>query len=459
MTRGSITLNETVEIGIQLCEALSEAHGKGVIHRDLKPQNIFIDETGRATLMDFGISRLATLTGLTRGSQLMGTPRYMSPEQVSGGKKELDHRSDIYSLGIVLYELSTNQVPFSGEAPVEVAMRHIQEAPRPPRERNARIPVSLEKLILTCLEKDPASRYDSARALGTALKAVAQDVGIDTQSMPSFGSGLDEREATPSSRQALVSQGGEAEAPTLGVSQSPTTSRRHGVTIRTKAKGVKWLAVGLFGAAVIAALGLLWMFAFRGTPGESILLEEGDNAERSEPSPAGEAEATSGGVTYRQPPGESDRERATSATPVATSPVSLPVSISANPGTSIYVDGKHVGTVPPRVQVELTEGKHRIRYVIPGYDEHEETVTVGSKEGNSFSHQFSAFCVLRVVCQPYASVRLNGRDVGYTPVNLDKVREGEHRLVLHREGYETIEESVTVRPGQINRFQYSLVRR
>ena len=387
----------------------------------------------------------------------MGTPRYMSPEQVSGGKKELDHRSDIYSLGIVLYELCTNQVPFNGETPVEVAMRHIQEAPQPPRERNSRIPASLEKLILTCLEKDPGSRYDSAKALGIALKVVAQDVGIDTQSIPSFGSGSDERETTPSSRQALVSQGRGVEAPTLGVAQSPTTSRRHGVTIRTKAKNVKWLAVGLISAAVIAALGLLWMLAFRETPREPILLEEGDIAERDAPSPAGEAETSPGGVFSRQPSGESTRERAAAANPDAASSVSLSVSISANPGTSIYVDGKHVGTVP--VQVELTEGKHRIRYVIPEYDEHEETVTVRSKGGNSFSHQFSAFGVLRVVCQPYASVRLNGRDVGFTPVNLDKVREGEHRLVLHREGYETIEDSVTVRPGQINLFQYALVRR
>ena len=451
MERGSIALNETVDIGIQLCDALGEAHGKGVIHRDIKPQNIFIDEGGRATLMDFGISRLATLTGLTRGSQLMGTPRYMSPEQVSGGKTELDHRSDLYSLGIVLYELCTRQVPFSGETPVEVAIRHIQEKPQPPRELNARIPETLEKIILNCLEKDPGSRYDSAKELAVALQETAQVLGVETQEIPSLRQNFEERETTPRFIKARATSVVKDDVRAMSLPPALSPSRRHGVTIRTKVKKRKWLAGGLIGVAVIAALGFLWMFASRDTPREPELGVEG-----SEPMPL---EGTEQVGTSPQPSAEPESRSAletTSSTPL-TGPI--PVRISANPGTSIFVDGIAVGTVPPVVRYELAAGEHRIRYVIPDYDEFEETVNVSHGRDNRFSHRFPLFGVLRVVCRPYASVRLNGRDLGYTPVNLNKVREGEHRLVLHREGYETIEESVSVRPGQINLFRYSLVRR
>jgi hypothetical protein len=134
------------------------------------------------------------------------------------------------------------------------------------------------------------------------------------------------------------------------------------------------------------------------------------------------------------------------------------VRISANPGTEIFVDGERVGVVPPVVAIALVPGRHRILYRIPDYDELEEEVEVRIGAENSFSHRFPPYGVLRVVAQPYARVELDGKDLGFTPTNRPKVREGEHRLVLQREGFESIETTVLVKPGEVNLYQFEMKR-
>lgn len=475
--RGSLTLSEVSEIAVQLCDALSEAHRMGVIHRDIKPQNIFMDNTGRATLMDFGISRLATLTGLTRGSQLMGTPRYMSPEQVSK-KQELDHRTDIYSLGIVLYELCTRRVPFAGQTPVEVAIRHVQEAPEPPRSINAEVPPTMEKVILTCLEKDPNARYATAEALRAAVLTVAQESGVETRLIPSLGPASTPRgegsvEAAPGSApESFVKAPVQPRATPLGEAMegseggSSSTTSRLGVTLVTNPWGLVALVGGLVGivvAAVMASLFILGQGRDEGPVDSKRKVAE-------EPTKAGasggegladafDSESDTSMSPSRVEPAPSEANR---ARPAGERPAQAGyswVTVSSNPGTRVYVDGEHVGTIPPVVQRELREGRHRIRYLIPEYDDFEETVVVQSGQDNAFAHHFAPFGVLRVVCQPFASVRVDGREVGYTPINIKRVREGEHRLVLYREGFQTIDETVAVRPGLINLFQYTLVQR
>jgi hypothetical protein len=133
------------------------------------------------------------------------------------------------------------------------------------------------------------------------------------------------------------------------------------------------------------------------------------------------------------------------------------VTISANPGTEIYVDGKLAGKIPPIVSLTLPSGRHTFRYVLPDYDEYEETVDVLSNRKNAFSHRFPLFGSLRIVAVPYAQVHLDGKDLGFTPVNMDKVPEGTHELTLTREGFQTIQETIIVKPGEVNRFQYTLV--
>ncbi len=155
-----LPIEKIVSILRQCCAALSEAHAMGIVHRDLKPHNVMIDAAGDVRLMDFGIAMSQESKGLTRTGAIVGTPEYMSPEQAEG--KKVDHRSDIYSLGITIYEALTGVVPFSGSTQWEVIRRQIQDRVRPPRKLRAEIPAWIETMVLKCLEKDPGLRYQSA---------------------------------------------------------------------------------------------------------------------------------------------------------------------------------------------------------------------------------------------------------------------------------------------------------
>jgi serine/threonine protein kinase/Tfp pilus assembly protein PilF len=157
---GQLSVGKTLYVARQIGEGLAEAHRLGVIHRDLKPQNIMIDREGNARIMDFGIARSLKAKGLTEAGVMIGTPEYMSPEQVDG--KEADQRSDIYAFGIILYEMLTGQTPFQGDTPFSVALKQKAEAPPDPRKINPQIPEDLSRLILKCLEKEKDKRYQSA---------------------------------------------------------------------------------------------------------------------------------------------------------------------------------------------------------------------------------------------------------------------------------------------------------
>ena len=169
---GQLGAGRAVSIAKQVCEGLMEAHHLGVVHRDLKPQNIMVDEDGNARIMDFGIARSLKVKGITGAGVMIGTPEYMSPEQVEG--KEADKRSDIYSLGIILYEMLTGRVPFEGDTPFTIGVKHKSEIPRDPRELNTQIPQDLGRLVLKCLEKDKVNRYQSAVELHADLERVEQ---------------------------------------------------------------------------------------------------------------------------------------------------------------------------------------------------------------------------------------------------------------------------------------------
>jgi len=154
---GRMSPGQAVSIARQVCEGLAEAHRLGVIHRDLKPQNVMIDRDGNVKIMDFGIARSLKAKGITGAGIMIGTPEYMSPEQVEG--KDADERSDIYALGIVLYEMLTGKVPFEGETPLSVALKQKTEIPENPKAINTQITEDLSRLILRCLEKEKEKRY------------------------------------------------------------------------------------------------------------------------------------------------------------------------------------------------------------------------------------------------------------------------------------------------------------
>ncbi|HKF41463.1 MAG TPA: protein kinase [Thermoanaerobaculia bacterium] len=159
-----------LRISKQICAGLAAAHEVGVIHRDIKPQNIIIESTGGLKVMDFGIARLTQDRGMTATGTVVGTPDYMSPEQARG--LDLDFRSDIYSTGVVLYELFTGSLPFEGDSPLAVVLKHVQEPPPSPQSKNPKIDPKIAAIILKCMQKDPAERYQTVNQLYEALTRV-----------------------------------------------------------------------------------------------------------------------------------------------------------------------------------------------------------------------------------------------------------------------------------------------
>lgn len=166
--KGALSTEEVVHYGVQIAKALECAHRNNIIHRDIKPHNILIDSNNDVKVTDFGIARISTSSTITYTSTVLGTVHYISPEQAKG--KFIDEKSDIYSLGIVLYEIATGKVPFDAENSVGIALKHIQNPLVPPQEINDKIPDSINNIIVRALEKNPADRFQSSTELKNALE-------------------------------------------------------------------------------------------------------------------------------------------------------------------------------------------------------------------------------------------------------------------------------------------------
>jgi serine/threonine protein kinase len=183
-----IPLNEVLRLFRLITEAVAYAHNQGVIHCDLKPENVMLTPQGQPVLTDFGISKFISGERLTGTNDILGTPYYMSPEQGTG-RGRIDARSDIYALGVILYELTTGRLPFSGETYMSIVFKHINELPTPPRHLNPNLPPGVEQIIEKAMAKNPDQRYASAQELLEAIQGLATDkppvAGHETGSLPS----------------------------------------------------------------------------------------------------------------------------------------------------------------------------------------------------------------------------------------------------------------------------------
>lgn len=189
---GAFSLEDTLNYSLQIAEALQNAHRNQIVHRDIKPQNIMVTSDKRIKVTDFGIARAATSSTVTTTSNVLGSVHYFSPEQARGGYT--DEKSDIYSLGIVIYEMITGKLPYDGESAISVALKHVQEDIVPPRELDKTIPLGLESIILKCVQKRQADRYNNIGDLIKDLKnindlspspsSIIEDLNSNTRIIP-----------------------------------------------------------------------------------------------------------------------------------------------------------------------------------------------------------------------------------------------------------------------------------
>ena len=257
--RGAINQRKVAEIGSQVCQALSVAHGQDIMHRDIKPQNIMVQPDGNVKVMDFGIAR-AKNSVKAKTSSVLGTAHYISPEQAQG--KELDGASDIYSLGCVLYEAATGQLPFDGPDAVSVAMRQVNEAPAAPSEVKPDISPDLEAISMKAMEKNPYNRFQTVRDMKHALDdfLMGRPVGIaggmasaPTAVMGGIGS-------APTA--ALGAEGGTAVMPAVGAAgasgpMKPASFRMDDTERKKSSKKTIGIVIGLLaGIVAIAAIAM-----------------------------------------------------------------------------------------------------------------------------------------------------------------------------------------------------------
>ena len=219
---GALEPGMAAGVALQIADALQAAHESGVIHRDIKPQNVLITKTGDIKVTDFGIAR-ATSSPLTATSAVLGTAGYMSPEQAMG--EPVGQGSDLYSLGVVLYELLTGDIPFRAESPIAQAMMHVNERPRSPREVNPEVPEPLDALTLKLLAKDPEDRYRSATALANDLERISpgrSPVAVDAKTTAKMAAPLPPLPAAPEGRAGKTA----VRPPVAPVPETPGPGRR-----------------------------------------------------------------------------------------------------------------------------------------------------------------------------------------------------------------------------------------
>ncbi|WP_420824109.1 Stk1 family PASTA domain-containing Ser/Thr kinase [Thermoflavimicrobium daqui] len=182
LDQGPLSVEESARIAMQICDGLGHAHDNQIVHRDIKPHNIMLHKHGQAKVTDFGIARAASSSTITQQGSMMGSVHYFSPEQARGG--QIEERSDIYSLGVVLYEMLTGRLPFDGDTAVSIALKHLQEDPEDPRKFNPSIPDHVVSIVSRAMQKDPNMRYPSIHAMRQDLEQALQFMSNHTYSSP-----------------------------------------------------------------------------------------------------------------------------------------------------------------------------------------------------------------------------------------------------------------------------------
>lgn len=426
---GRLSPGKTLLIAKQICKGLAEAHNLGVIHRDLKPHNIMIDRAGDVRIMDFGIARSLKSKGLTESGVMIGTPDYMSPEQALG--EEVDRRSDIYSLGVILFELVTGDIPFKGDTAFSVVLKHKSEPPPDPREWNEQLSDDIAELILKCLEKDKKRRFQSVDELLQEIINIEQ--------------------------------------------RQPTTDKVIPEKKKSSAIPRRGLPKFAFPAAVLLLAAILvFVFILWPRGGKALILINTDptgaevflGSKSLGRSPVAKNIAP-GSYSLRiekegyQPHEESiDVDKEFEKTYTLTAEKAIPDTggmldiISRPAGADVYINDELRGKTPFRS--EMDSGTYTLRLNYPQFQEIGEEILIKDNELNSKEYELLPFYTLVIPAQPAgARVKIDGKYKGQTPLTIEDWTKGTLQMTIEKDGWTTFEQRITLQPG-VNQIDYSL---
>ena len=480
-----------VEILVAIADGLAYAHAAGIIHRDIKPANVRILEDGSVKIMDFGIAKsLQTESNLTQTGITLGTSAYLAPEQIRG--EPVDRRTDIFSLGILAYEVLTFRKPFRGEHLSTVLYKILNETPEPIETLSPDAPPALVAVVNRAMEKQRENRYASMEALKQDLLNIQRELAGSSGQYPTAVLPVDEMDATmmtpsggivPSS--ITPPSGSLARVPASDATPSSASLRRKAglelvnfrnpedepgeatvagrsaeITVAPPAESPSRTPIFIAIAAVAVAGIVAYLYLSRG------------RAAAPAPSPAvaeKPANAAAAPIEFPEPqlgkePGKegSASKPAAPAPPKAVPQVAAPpvaaaeppasaakhrVQFSSIPVATLYVDGRQVGPSIPARTVELSEGTHQVRFEADGLETYQREFKVGPKETNRVAYQFPVGYLV-ISADPQwagAAVIIGGKYKGSLP-QASKLRlpKGSYSVTLHREGFQPVTQQITV---------------
>ena len=479
--RRSISAQEVVEIGSQICAGLQYAHFRKVIHRDIKPPNIMLAANGVVKIMDFGIAKAGA--SVTNTGEVLGTPHYMSPEQVKG--LDLDGRSDIFSTGVVLYEMTTGEKPFAGQNVTSIIYKIVNEDPVPPRELDVTIHPGMSMVVTKCLAKDPDDRYQEASDLATALKSYKivsipqKFTTTGTQPVDPPPGAIDTRNAVPQQSTQVLTQ----PLPTQPLPPRPvappavaTTSMRAAAAPKTapiipvappelptpeaRSKSQRQKTVTLF--AALAALLLVGAFAIRmmrqpsSSPAQPPASVVATPQSASEPRPESQlAQSPAQASAKPEKPASSSGDWTRVSAPAATAPVASGVGdlrVTSNPaGAQVVIDGTaQAYYVTPFNTPPLEAGTHTLVVTAPGLPPQTRQVQVTPRKRTIVDFQLAGDkAIYNIASAPQgAEVMIDGVSSGaHTPAQL-MLTAGTHKILLRMEGFSPVELVTQSAPGE-----------
>ena len=475
-----------VEILVAIADGLAYAHAAGIIHRDIKPANVRILEDGSVKIMDFGIAKsLQTESNLTQTGITLGTSAYLAPEQIRG--EPVDRRTDIFSLGILAYELLTFRKPFRGEHLSTVLYKILNETPEPIETLSPDAPPALVAAVNRAMEKQRENRYASMEALKQDLLNVQRELAGSSGQYPTAVLPVDEMDATlmtpsggivPSS--ITPPSGSLARVPAADATPSSASLKRKAglelvnfrnpedepgeatvagrsaeITMPPPAEAPSRTPIFIAAAAVAVAGIVAYLY-----------LSRGRTAAPSAPPPAAETRTTAiefpepqlgkepgrEGSASKPAPAPPKAEAQAPAAPAAVPPASAAtakhrVQFSSIPVATLFVDGKQIGPSIPAKTIELAEGTHKVRFEADGLETYQRDFKVGAKETNRVAYQFPVgYLVIKSDPQwAGAAVIIGGKYKGSLP-QASKLRlpKGSYSVTLHREGFQPVTQQITV---------------